>query len=193
MNWNPPRWVPGTKFFFKVFFRLTIYFLQEQTKFVQGTTFVRFFMYCKAKKKFGVNRKFLKFFIFKNLLHKKGLKGGISIDADSGPPRYLLWCCDGICHQVLTFIQVGCGHTVPETKPWKASLGGFCKVCSWNNFSLVWWNNVDFFLLLFLWILYNHHYYPFFISCSSHVNNQSWILNLHFSFLQARIFPLISN
>ena len=40
------------------------------------------------------------------------LKGGISIDADSGPPRYVLWCCGGICHQVLTFFQIGCGHTV---------------------------------------------------------------------------------
>ena len=43
---------------------------------------------------------------------KQGLKGGILIDADSGPPRYVLWCCGGICHQVLTFIQIGCGHTV---------------------------------------------------------------------------------
>jgi hypothetical protein len=47
-------------------------------------------MYCKAKKKFGAIRNFLKFFIFENLLHKNGLKGGISIDADSGPPRYVL-------------------------------------------------------------------------------------------------------
>jgi hypothetical protein len=45
-------------------------------------------MYCKAKKKFGAIRKILNFFIFENLLHKNGLKGGISIDADSGPPRY---------------------------------------------------------------------------------------------------------
>ena len=29
---------------------------------------------------------------------KWGLKGGISIDADSGPPRYVLWCCGGIWH-----------------------------------------------------------------------------------------------
>ena len=43
---------------------------------------------------------------------KWGLKGGISIDADSGPPRYVLWCCGGICHELLTFIQIGCGHTV---------------------------------------------------------------------------------
>ena len=41
-----------------------------------------------------------------------GLKGGISIDADSGPPRHVLWCCGGICHELLTFIQIGCGHTV---------------------------------------------------------------------------------
>ena len=69
-------------------------------------------MYCKAKKKIGAIRKFLKFFIFENLLHKKRLKGGISIYADFGPPRYVLWCCSGICHEVLTFFQIGCGHTV---------------------------------------------------------------------------------
>ena len=43
---------------------------------------------------------------------KWGLKGGISIDADSGPPRYVLWCCGGIYHQLLTFFQIGCDHTV---------------------------------------------------------------------------------
>ena len=43
---------------------------------------------------------------------KWGLKGGISIYADSGPPRYVLWCCCCICHEVLTFFQIGCGHTV---------------------------------------------------------------------------------
>jgi hypothetical protein len=47
-------------------------------------------MYCKAKKNFGAIQKILKFFIFGNLHHKKGLKGGISIDADSGPPRFVL-------------------------------------------------------------------------------------------------------
>ena len=46
---------------------------------------------------------------------KWGLKGGISIDADSGPPRYVLWCCDGICHQVLTFFKIGSGYTVRWT------------------------------------------------------------------------------
>ena len=47
-------------------------------------------MYCKAKKKFGVIRILKKTNIFENLLNKKGLKGGISIDADSGPPRHVL-------------------------------------------------------------------------------------------------------
>ena len=46
--------------FQKKFFRLTT--------FVQGTTFVQFFMYWKAKKNFGVIRNFLKFFISENLL-----------------------------------------------------------------------------------------------------------------------------
>ena len=48
----------------EVFFRLTTFFFQEQKKFVQGTTFVQFFMYCKAKKNFGVIRIFLKIFDF---------------------------------------------------------------------------------------------------------------------------------
>ena len=43
---------------------------------------------------------------------KWDLKGGISIYADSGSPRYVLWCCVRICHQLLTFIQIGSGHTV---------------------------------------------------------------------------------
>ena len=38
------------------------------------------------------------------------LKGGISFDADSGPLRYVLWCCGGICHQPDTFIQTGSGR-----------------------------------------------------------------------------------
>ena len=54
---------------------------------------------------------FLKKNFFWNFM-KWGLKGGISIYADSGPPRYVLWCCGCICHEVLTFFQIGCGHTV---------------------------------------------------------------------------------
>ena len=72
MNWNLPRWVPLTKIFFKVFFRLKKFFFQEQKKIFQGTTFIQFFMYCKAKKNFGVIRKFLKFFDFPKSLSKLG-------------------------------------------------------------------------------------------------------------------------
>ena len=32
---------------------------------------------------------------------------GISIDANSGTLRYVLWCCGSICHQLLNFIQIG--------------------------------------------------------------------------------------
>ena len=38
--------------------------------------------------------------------------GEISIEADSSPPRYVLWCYGDICHQPDTFIQIGSGHTV---------------------------------------------------------------------------------
>ena len=55
---------------------------------------------------------------------KWGLKGGISIYADSGPPRYVLWCCGCICHKVLTFIQIGCGHTVELDN----ALNFFCQI-----------------------------------------------------------------
>ena len=41
-----------------------------------------------------------------------GLKEGISIDADSGPLRYVLWSSGSICHQPFTFIQIGSGYTV---------------------------------------------------------------------------------
>ena len=79
---------PTNKFFFFQSW-LTFFFFQEQKLFFQETTFVRFFMYCKAKKNFGAIRNFFKISIFQNLHHKKGLKGGISIDADSVPPRYV--------------------------------------------------------------------------------------------------------
>ena len=41
-----------------------------------------------------------------------GLNEGISIDADSGPLRYVLLCRGGICHQQDTFIQIGSGHNM---------------------------------------------------------------------------------
>ena len=63
MNYNLPRWVPLTKYFLK-FFSDQQFFFQEQKKIFQGTTVVQFFMYCKAKKNFGVIRKFLKIFGF---------------------------------------------------------------------------------------------------------------------------------
>jgi hypothetical protein len=57
---------------------------------------------------------------------KWGLKGGISIDADSGPPKYELWCCGGICQDFFTFIQIGSGHTVSSV-----------QICQ-NLFNSVW-------------------------------------------------------
>ena len=43
-----PNMCPFEKKEKEVFFRLTTFFFQEQKNFVQGTTFVQFFMYWKA-------------------------------------------------------------------------------------------------------------------------------------------------
>ena len=61
---------------------------------------------------------------------KWGLKGGISIDADSGPPKYEPWCCAGICQDFFTFIQIGSGHTVKRVGNFKYSK---CPVCTLQN------------------------------------------------------------
>ena len=54
--------------------------------------------------------------LFENFM-KWGLKGGISFDADSGPFRYVLWCCGSICYQLFTFIWICFGHTVTNKFP----------------------------------------------------------------------------
>ena len=54
-----------------------------------------------------------KFYFIRNsfwIVYDVRSERGISIDADSGPLRYVLWCCDDICHQPFTFIQIGSGH-----------------------------------------------------------------------------------
>ena len=63
---------PTNKIFFQSFFQTKKIFFQEQKKIFQGTTFIQFFMYCKAKKNFGVIRKFLKIFDFPKSLSKLG-------------------------------------------------------------------------------------------------------------------------
>ena len=64
------------------------------------------------------------------------LKGGISIDADSGLLKYVVWCCGSICRQLLTFIQICSGHTVGAVL---LKVGLFRKIswCSW------WSSNLD--------------------------------------------------
>ena len=43
------------------------------------------------------------------------LKGGISIDADSVPLKYDLWCWGSRSQEEFTFIPIGSGHTVFES------------------------------------------------------------------------------
>ena len=57
---------PTNKFFFQSFFQTKKFFFQEQKKFFQGTTFIQFFMYCKAKKNSEWSENFWKFLIFQN-------------------------------------------------------------------------------------------------------------------------------
>ena len=47
------------------------------------------------------------------------LKGGISVDADSGPLGYILWCCGGRSRDFFTFIQIGTVHTVAVEYDWQ--------------------------------------------------------------------------
>ena len=90
-------------------------------------------MYCKAKKKFRSNPKIFENFHFWKFTPKKSLKGGISIYADFGPPRYVLWCCGGICHELLIFFQIGCGHTVSYFTLFFQKLKRFPRVSSKNR------------------------------------------------------------
>ena len=55
-----------------------------------------------------------------------GLKGGISIDADSGPLGYVLWCCGSRSQDFFTFIQISSGHTVCPIY-WE---NGSVKICT---------------------------------------------------------------
>ena len=73
---------------------------------------------------------------FENLHKNKCLKGGISIYADSRSPRYVLWCCSGICHRVLTFFQIGCGHTVRNHQKYFYQCIGLKYLRFWYSLNL---------------------------------------------------------
>ena len=62
--------------------------------------FIEIFFFRNKKKNHSPKKNY-----FWNFM-KWGLKGEISIYADSGPTRYVLWCCGCICHKVLTFFQI---------------------------------------------------------------------------------------
>ena len=69
-----------------VFFRLTKLFFRNKKFLSKKQLLFSFLCIEKQKKKFGAIRNFLKFFVFQKTL-SKGLKGGISIDAYSGPKK----------------------------------------------------------------------------------------------------------
>ena len=116
MDWNLPRWVPIYLMIFenqrisKIFGSLRIFFC--------------FTIHKKLNKSCFLDKLFL--FLKKNVSLKKlllkmnwGLKGGVSIDADSGPLRYVLWCCGSRSQEEFTFIQIGSGHAVQQLWLWE--------------------------------------------------------------------------
>ena len=111
INWNPTFQTSLHKISKVIFFRLTKFFFRNKNFFSKEQLLFSFLCIVKQKK-FRSDPKIFENFHFWKLLQKKRLKGGISIYADFGPPRYALWCCGGICHELLTFFQIGCGHTV---------------------------------------------------------------------------------
>ena len=66
MHWNPPRWVPLTKFFCKVFFRLRIFFFRNKFFFFKEQLLFSFLCIVKQKKISEWSENFWKFLIFKN-------------------------------------------------------------------------------------------------------------------------------
>ena len=70
---------------------------------------------------------------------KWGLKGGISIDTDSGPLGYVLWCCGSRSQDFFfTFIQIGSGHTVIDRGLILNFFAIFLslKLCKYSSFSI---------------------------------------------------------
>ena len=73
---------------------------------------------------------------FKNFM-KWGLKGGISIEENSGPPRYVLWCCSiylsTTLHFYLDWLWQYCGyskvHLFPSLLVWGRNQV-YCACCS---------------------------------------------------------------
>ena len=91
------------------------------------------------------NKIYLKKTFFEKFM-KRGLKGGISIDADYGHLGYALWCCGSRSQDFLTFIQIGSGHTVL-----RYGVRGWMKNCLEPGRVNVIWCCGIFFLLFWLW------------------------------------------
>ena len=70
----------------EVFFRLPTFFFRNKKKISKEQLLFSFLSIIMQKK---ISERSKNFF-FENLLHKKRLKGGISIHADFRPPRYVL-------------------------------------------------------------------------------------------------------
>ena len=82
MNWNLPYWVPLTKIFSKVFFRLTIFFFRNKKFFSKKQLLFSFLCIVRQKKISEWYKIFWKFLIFKNHLVNWDPPWKISIHSD---------------------------------------------------------------------------------------------------------------
>ena len=78
MNWNLPRWVPLTNFFFKVFFRLTIFFFRNKIFLSNEQLLFSFLCIVKQKRNSEWSEIFWIFLFLKIFFIKKVWKGGLA-------------------------------------------------------------------------------------------------------------------
>ena len=79
MNWNPPHWVPVTKFFFEFFFRLTIFFFRNKKSFSKEQLLFNFFCSVKQKRISERSAIFWKFLFLEIYIIKKVWMGGFQL------------------------------------------------------------------------------------------------------------------
>ena len=103
-NWNPPFRTSLHKISNVIFFRLTNFFFRNKKFFCKEQLLLSFLCIVRQKKISERSENFWNFLFLKIYFKKKRPKGGISIYADFGPPRYVLWCCGGRWRGFLTFI-----------------------------------------------------------------------------------------
>ena len=95
------------------FFRLTTFFFRNKKFFFREQLQFSFLCITIQKKISERSENFWKFLFLKIYFIKNVWKVGFQLMLILGRlGMYVLWCCVGICHEVLTFFQIGYGHSI---------------------------------------------------------------------------------